>query len=198
MQRLLSALAVAAPLALTPAASARDWTIDAVDWQFAPAQTTVAVGDAVTWRFSAAGHTSTSLAGQAESWNSAPTGTNPAGTSFTHVFTKPGRYEYICIPHEDFMRGVVEVRGSTAPILASLATKRRGRTVRLRFRLNATASVNYRLRGPSRRTIKRDGLGPGEHTLRIRRLRRGRYRGVLTAVDTSGQPTRRTNSFRIR
>jgi plastocyanin len=201
LQRLLIALVLAAPLALAPPASARDWSVEAVDWQFLPEGTTVTVGDSVTWRFTAEGHTSTSLGGQAESWNSATNGTNPAGSTYTHVFTKPGRYEYICIPHQDFMRGVVEVRdaaGGGVPVLASLATKRRGRTVRLRFRLNAQAAVTYRLKGPSRRTVRRRALRPGEHSLRIRRLRRGRYRGVLTATDASGQKTRRANSFRIR
>jgi plastocyanin len=196
LQRLVTALAVAAPLVLAPAASARDWTVDAVDWQFAPAETTVSVGDSVTWRFAAAGHTSTSLAGQAESWNSAPSGTNPVGSTYRHVFTKPGRYEYICIPHQDFMSGVVEVRGG-GPLVASLRTKRRGRSVRLRFRLGAQADVTYRLKGPSRRTIRRENLGPGEHSLRIRRLRRGMYRGVLTATQSSGTKARRANSFRI-
>src|ERR671915_2203150 len=123
-QRLIIVLALAVPLVLAAPASARDWAVDAVDWQFVPLETTVDVGDSVTWRFAAAGHTSTSVAGQAESWNSAPSGTNPVGSTFTHVFTKPGRYEYICIPHQDFMRGVVEVRGdpgAAEPVLASLA-----------------------------------------------------------------------------
>jgi plastocyanin len=200
--RLLTALAVAVPLVLAPAASARDWSVEAVDWQFLPQETTVEVGDSITWRFTAAGHTSTSVAGQAESWNSAPTGSNPAGSAYTYVFTKPGRYEYICIPHQDFMRGVVEVRGGSGgaggPLLASLATRRSGRAVRISFRLGADASVIYRLRGPSRRTVRRADLGPGDHRLRIRRLRRGVYHGTLTATDASGQKVRRANSFRIR
>jgi plastocyanin len=199
----LSTLGLAAALALAPPAAARDWTVEAVDWQFIPAHTTIDVGDSVTWRFAAAGHTSTSLGGQAESWNSAPSGTNPPGSTYTHVFTTPGRYQYVCIPHRDFMTGVIEVRGgdgagSPTPVLASLRTKRMKRGVRLRFRLNTAARVTYRLKGPSRRTIRRGGLAPGEHTLRVRRLRRGAYRGVLTATDASGRRARRANSFRIR
>jgi plastocyanin len=200
-QGLLIAIAAVVPFALAPAASARDWSVEAADWQFLPAETTVAVGDSVTWRFTAAGHTSTSLAGQAESWNSAQSGTNPAGTTYTHVFTKPGRYQYICIPHQDFMRGVVEVRDAggadAGPVLSSLRTKRMRRGVRLSFRLSARATVTYRLKGPSRRIIRRRELGAGEHRLRIRRLKRGFYRGVLTAAAESGT-TRRKNSFRVR
>ena len=194
-------IGVAASLVAAPTASARDWTVDAIDWSFVGQRTTVDVGDSVTWRFTVAGHTSTSRDGQAESWNSAPSGSNAAGTTFTHVFTQPGRYEYICLPHRDFMTGVIEVRGATGespPVLASLHTRRMRRGVRLRFRLNAVANVTYRLRGPSRRTIRRAGLGAGLHTIRVRRLRRGTYRGVLTAIDAAGKKTRRANSFRVR
>ena len=197
----LTAVSVAATLGVAPAASARDWGVDAIDWQFVPAETTVEVGDSVTWHFTVAGHTSTSLGGQAESWNSAPTGSNPAGSSFTHVFTTPGRYQYVCIPHRDFMTGVIEVRGATggsSPVLASLHTRRVRRGVRVRFRLNAAANVTYRLKGPSRRTVRRRDLPAGAHTLRVRRLRRGAYRGVLTATDASGAKTRRATSFRVR
>ena len=196
--RLLIPLVALASLVLAPGASARDWEVDAVDFAFIPTATTIAAGDSVTWNFRAAGHTSTSVNGQAERWNSAPTGTNPADTSFTHVFTEPGRYEYICVPHQDFMKGVIEVRGgSPADSIDYVKTRRRGRTVKVTFRLNEPAAVTYRLRGPSRRTIKRGRLGTGRHGLTVRRLKRGRYRGVLTATDTSGQRTRVTRSFSI-
>ncbi len=197
--RLLIPLAAIAPLALAPGAFARDWKVEAIDFAFIPNTSTIAAGDSVTWKFTAAGHTSTSVTGQAETWNSAPTGTNPAGTSFTHVFTKPGRYEYICIPHQDFMKGVIEVRGgSPGDPIDYARTKPRGRTVKVTFRLNEPAAVTYRLRGPSRRTIKRGQLGTGRHALTARRLKRGRYRGVLTATDASGRRTRVTRSFSIR
>jgi plastocyanin len=199
LAQVLIPLAVVAPLALAPGASARDWTVDAIDYSFIPDERTIAVGDSVTWNFKAAGHTSTSVAGQGESWNSAPTGTNPAGTTFTHVFTRPGRFQYICLPHESLMTGVIDVRED--PVFDSIAylrTRRRGRSVRLTFRLNEAATVTYRLRGPSRRTVKRGRLGAGRHRFTVRRLRRGRYRGVLAATDASGHRSRARNSFSIR
>ena len=199
LARLAIPLAVIAPLGLAQGASARDWSVDAVDFAFIPKETTIDVGDSVTWKFTVAGHTSTSRGGQAESWNSAPNSTNPAGSAYTHVFTKPGRYQYVCVPHEDFMTGVIEVRGTTAgSSIGYLRTRRRGRAVRLAFGLNQSATVTYRLRGPLRRTVKRGRLGAGPHRLGVRRLRRGRYRGVLIATDAAGRTSRARNSFRIR
>jgi plastocyanin len=193
--RLVVVLSAVFVLSLAPAASARDWKVDAVDWQFAPSVTKVAVGDSVTWSFTVAGHTSTSDSGQAESWNSASHGSNPAGTTYTHRFTKPGRFSYYCIPHQAFMTGVVEVSAGAA--LASLATKRYGHSVRLRFRLRRPAKVVYKLTGPSSRKITRRRLGAGRHRLRVSGLRSGAYSGVLTATDDSGKKSRRHNSFRI-
>jgi plastocyanin len=200
MKRPFTALAVAlvVPFVLTPGASARDWGVDAVDWQFIAPTTTVTAGDSVTWHFQVGGHTSTSLPNQAESWNSSATGTNSAGSSYTHVFTKPGRYQYVCIPHRDFMSGVIEVRPSAdAPLVSSFRTKRRGRAVRVSFRLSRDAKVTYRLRGPSRRTIERGTLASGQHSVRVRRLRAGSYRGVLSATDGSGRKWRRSKTFRV-
>ena len=192
-------VAAVTPLGLASPASARDWTVDAVDFSFVPSTTTVDVGDSVTWNFTVAGHTSTSVDGQAERWNSASSATNPAGTTFSHRFTEPGSYRYICIPHQDFMTGVIEVRGgSVASLIDDVTTKRRGRRVRVSFQLTKSATVTYRLRGPSRRTIKRGRLNTGRHGITVRRLKRGRYRGALTATDESGHLTKRTNSFRIR
>lgn len=199
LERLLIPLALIAPLGLASGASAADWTVDVVDFAFVPYETRIEVGDSVTWNFVAAGHTSTSVEGQGESWNSAPNGTNPAGTTFRHVFTRPGRYRYICIPHQTFMTGVVEVAGDrVTDSIDGVRTRRRGSSVRVTFRLNEPAAVSYRLRGPSRRTVKRSRLRTGRHGLSVRRLKRGRYRGVLTATDDFGNTTKARNSFRIR
>lgn len=193
--RLVVLLGAVFTLSSAPAAWGRDWKVDAVDWQFAPAATKIQVGDSVTWSFTVAGHTSTSDSGQAESWNSASKGSNPAGTTYTHRFTKAGRFSYYCIPHQAFMTGVVEVRAAAA--LASLATTRHGHSVRLRFRLRSPAKVVYKLTGPSPRKVTRRHLEAGTHRLRVRGLRSGFYRGVLTATDGSGNKSRRHDSFRI-
>jgi plastocyanin len=199
--RLLLSLAAAALLAGgAQPALASDVTVGVVDFAFLPEHATISVGDSVTWRFDVAGHTSTSRPGQGESWNSAPTGNNPAGTTFTHTFTKAGRYEYFCIPHEAFMAGSVTVRPRTDTVarsIASMAVRRTGRRARVGFRLREPAAVTLRLRGPSRRTLKRARLDPGRHGLTLRRLRRGSYVAVLTATDDFGKRTRARRSFTI-
>lgn len=177
---LLSALAAASP------AAAVDWTVDVrEDFSFAPSERRIAVGDTVTWTFSAGGHTSASVGGQPDSWSSAARGeTNARGTSFPHTFRTPGRYQYVCIPHKAFMKGVIEV-GTDAVLdtLDDFKTKRVGRRVTLSFKLNEAATVTYRLRGPSPRTVKRGRLAAGRRSFSVRRLRRGTYRGALIVTD---------------
>jgi hypothetical protein len=70
--------------------------------------------------------------------------------------------------------------------------------VRLSFLLNEPATVTYRLKGPSRRTVRRGRLATGTHSFTVRRLKRGSYRGVLTVVDDFDKKITPRNSFVIR
>jgi plastocyanin len=189
-------LAVLLALAAAVPATAAEWDVEALNFHFAPRERQVAVGDTVTWRFTDAGHSATSRAGQAEQWDS---GTRDAGGIYKHTFTKPGRYEYVCIPHESFMTGVIEVGGDpVARTVDVFRTKRRGRSVTISVTLNEAASLTYRLKGPSRRTVKRGRLPAGSHRFKLKRLAEGRYRGTLTLKDDFDNRTKRSNSFRIR
>jgi hypothetical protein len=58
--------------------------------------------------------------------------------------------------------------------------------------------VTYKLRGPSRRTVKRSRLDAGRHSFTVKRLKRGRYRGVLTVVDDFDKKLTPRNAFVIR
>ena len=199
-KRLALPLAVLfALLPAAPAAAAFDWTTNVVDFEFQPAQRKIAVGDSVTWQFQIAGHTTTSVGGQPDSWNSVSSGTNDAGTSYTHVFNTPGRYQYVCIPHRDFMNGVIEV-GTDAVVdsVSRFRGKRTGKRVKVSFVLNEPATVRYSLKGPSRRTVKRGRMATGAHSFTVRRLKRGTYRGVLTVVDDFDKKTTPRNFFVIR
>jgi plastocyanin len=197
--RLLIPLALLIPLVLASPAAAFDWSTDVVDFEFKPAERRIAIGDSVTWNFSAGGHTSTSVRGQAESWNSISEGTNSAGSSYTKVFDTPGRFQYVCTPHQAFMKGVIEVGTDTVvDSLDAFRTTRRGNRVTLSFRLNEPATVTYRLKGPSPRTVKRGRLGTGRHTITLRRLKVGTYRGVLTVVDDFDKKVTPRNFFVIR
>jgi plastocyanin len=197
--RLVVPLACLFALLLAAPAAASDWSTNVIDFEFQPAERKIAVGDSVTWNFQIAGHTSESVGGQPDSWKSIETGTNEAGTSFTHVFNTPGRYQYVCTPHRDFMKGVIEV-GTDAVVdsLDRFRTRRSGKRVRISFRLNEPATVRYSLKGPSRRTVRRGRLAAGAHSFTVRRLRRGTYRGVLTVVDDFDKKITPRNFFVIR
>ena len=190
---LLTALAPASP------AAAFDWKTEVVDFEFRPKEHRIAPGDTVTWNFTVAGHTSTSVRGQPVSWNSADSGTNAAGTSFTKQFNVPGRFQYLCTPHGTFMKGVIQVGTDTvADSLDNFRTRRTGNRVRLSFRLNEPATVRYSLRGPTRRTVRLGRLAAGARSFTLRRLRRGTYRGVLTVVDDFDKKMTARHFFVIR
>ena len=198
-QRLLIPLAVLAPLVLAAPAAAFDWGTQVIDFEFQPPEHHIAVGDSVTWNFTAGGHTTTSLRGQPDSWNSVPDGTNSAGSSFTKRFEVPGRYQYVCIPHRTFMNGVIEVGTDTVvDTLDDFKSPRRGNRVKISYLLNEPATVTYRLKGPSRRTVKQGRLAAGRHSFTLRRLKLGTYRGVLTVVDDFDKKITPRNSFVIR
>lgn len=94
--------------------------------RFEPASLTIKVGESVTWvNESPIAHTSTDdlsanpvaqahpeytqRPAGADAWNS---GFVAPGQSFTHTFTTPGTYAYICIPHVlSGMRGTITVEG---------------------------------------------------------------------------------------
>jgi plastocyanin len=198
-QRLLIPLALLTPLVLVSPAAAFDWNTEVIDFEFKPAERRISVGDSVTWNFTAGGHTTTSLSGQPESWNSVSEGTNSAGSTYTKVFDTPGRYQYVCTPHRAFMKGVIEVGTDTVvDSLDDFKSTRRGNRVKLSFLLNEPATVTYRLKGPSPRTVRRGRLGAGRHSFTLRRLRRGTYRGVLTVVDDFDKKITPRNFFVIR
>jgi plastocyanin len=192
-------LALLTPLALASPAAAFDWSTEVIDFEFKPAESHIAVGDSVTWNFTFGGHTTTSVKGQPDSWNSVSEGTNEAGSRFTKVFNTPGRYQYVCTPHHAFMKGVIEVGTDTVlDTLDNFRSTRRGNRVTLSFRLNEPATVTYRLKGPSPRTVKRGRLAKGRQSITLRRLKRGSYRGVLTVVDDFDKKITPRNFFVIR
>jgi plastocyanin len=192
-------LSLVLALVLASPAAAFDWQADVVDFKFEPAEHRIALGDSVTWTFSSEGHTSASVAGQADSWKSIGEGANAAGTTYTHVFDTPGRFQYVCIQHRDFMKGEIEVGTDTViDSIDSFKAKRYGKRVKVSFKLNEPAKVRYSLRGPSRRSVNRGRLAAGRHSFTLRRLKRGTYRGVLTVMDDFDKKITPRNFFVIR
>jgi plastocyanin len=180
---LLAPLALLLSLAAAAPASAAERLVNVIDFEFQPKNFQVDPGDTVTWTFTDGGHTTTADPGQAESWNSGPAA-NPAGFRFSHTFKHPGRYSYICIPHGSFMTGVVQVGRDRFPkSQRSFKQTRRGNSITISFRLVEPAKVTVKLRGPSRRTATRRRLEPGRHSIKLSRLRAGRYRSTVTFQD---------------
>ena len=88
---------------------------------FVPDELTVSVGDTVVWEnTSTRTHTVTAYEGgipdaadyfasggydgeraAREAWNEAFGGGLESGDRFSHTVTVPGRYDYVCIPHEE-------------------------------------------------------------------------------------------------
>ncbi len=196
--RLALPLAIGLSLLFAAPAGAADSSVEVTpDFSFTPDSLHIDIGDTVTWNFTGAGHTSTSLRGQPDSWNSAQDGTNPVGDAYPHQFNTAGRYQYICTTHP-FMKGVIEVGTDTViDTVTKFRTHKRGHRVRISFVLKEPAKVRYRLRGPSRRTVKRGRLTTGPHSFTVRRLRTGTYHGTLTAVDDFDKKNTSKKSFVI-
>lgn len=99
---------------------------------------TINVGDTIRWVCLDGFHTTTSVAGIAEQWDS---GILRTGQEFSRTFTIAGRYEYFCLPHgsdngdgtASGMAGVITVvpaPGSLAVVAmagAGVLRRRRGR-----------------------------------------------------------------------
>jgi plastocyanin len=182
-------------LGLAGPATAADFGIGVSNFKFTPREQQIAVGDRVIWTFASDGHTTTANRGQPDSWDS---GFENSGATFEHTFTKPGRYQYICTPHESFMKGEIVVgEDAERDTVDGFKTKRVGRRATISFRLNEAASMTYRLKGPISRTVKRKRLKTGKHSFTLKRLRKGSYTGTLTLSDDFDKKTTQKKSFKV-
>jgi plastocyanin len=193
-----TALIAAAVLAFgAGAAPARAATVEVsvANFAFTPASVSIAPGDTVTWRFSGldTDHSTTSDAGQAESWESDPGDPTPnhtIGDTFSHTFNATGPFGYFCRVHP-YMRGrvVVGAPGDPAadtapPRISTLRSNLRRR--RVTFKLSEPATVAGRLRGATRRNYSLNGKA-GTNVLRLpRRMNSGRHTLTLRATDAAG------------
>jgi plastocyanin len=110
----LIALIALAAVAAPARAATKDVSVSA--FAFSPATVDIAPGDTVKWTFAGPdlNHSTTSDAGQAESWESDPgiaTPVHAMGDTFSHTFSVTGQFGYLCRVHPS-MRGTVRV---TAP-----------------------------------------------------------------------------------
>ena len=197
-RRLLLPLTVTLALGLASPAMAFDWPVEVVDYEFKPGPRKINVGDTVIWNFTDEGHTTTAVRGQADKWDSGPA-TNAAGTSFQQTFNTPGRFQYVCSPHAGFMKSTIEVGDDAeTDTVDNFKGTRRGNDVKISYKLNEAATVTYELKGRSGRTVKRPRREAGRYSFRLRNLKKGEYRGTLTAVDDFDKKATPKNFFVIR
>lgn len=90
---------------VTNAAGAPVFLVEMGDHWFIPAQLSIPVGTTVEWRMTGTQeHDVWAFDGSFHSPTMGP------GMRFSHTFTKPGRYKYLCLPHHgDGMYGEVIV-----------------------------------------------------------------------------------------
>jgi plastocyanin len=187
-------------LAAPASAADADVTVTTLSPFFSPRNVSIDVGDAVSWTFADGGHTTVSRPGQAESWDSEPgrNQTNRQGVTFEHVFRNAGRFQYVCDPHT-FMTGTITVgRDSTGNTLERVEHRRSGNRVTVSFTLNEPATVTYRLKGATKRTVRRGRLRKGRHDFSVSGLDTGSHTGTLIARDDFDKRDSVEKTFRIR
>jgi plastocyanin len=226
MRRVTAGVGLTVALVVAPAWGATS-EVKVENYAYTPATVTVDSGDSVTWRFTGpngddTNHSITADPGQAETFDSDPGPLPPlhsTGYTYTHKFTKPGRFTYYCKPHP-YMKGAVVVRGgggggASAPRVSGLAVKGgrkcrkrqrgcRSRKTRIAFRLSKAAKVRIAFKrkggGKSPKAVVRQ-MTAGQKVVRLstKRVPRGRYALTLRATDSGGNasaPAKR--SFRVR
>jgi plastocyanin len=121
MKRSLTSLAALSVIFATGAAQAQPVLVKAtIGRKFDPAEVTIPVGGTVEWKNTAFfTHTVTFDPAKAEDPADVklPAGVAPfdsgklgGGKTWSHTFNAPGRYQYVCLPHEGHgMIGVVNV-----------------------------------------------------------------------------------------
>lgn len=185
--RLLIPLAALSPLAFAAPALAADATVRVINFEFDAKNVKIGVGEKVTWSFVDAGHTTKSDADQAETWNSGPA-TSPVGATFEKTFSRPGRFAYVCQPHETFMKGTVTVgTDEVKRTYSKFSQSRRGRTVTYSFTLLEAAKVQVKLQGADKRTASSKRLAAGKRSIKLRNMDPGRYTGTATFIDDFGK-----------
>ena len=70
--------------------------VDLVNFAFSPSAVTIHVGDTVHWVWKSNFHSTTSVVGSAEQWDS---GVHNNGFTFDHTFTQTGTFSYYCVIH---------------------------------------------------------------------------------------------------
>jgi plastocyanin len=193
---ILAPLTAFAALGLASPSLAADFGVGVEPtFEFSPKTQSVAVGDTVTWNFNDGGHSTTSLPGQPDKWDS---DIKDKGATFQKTFTKPGRYQYICVPHRDFMKGTIVVGSDTVKkTVGAVTAKVKGTQATISFKLNEAAGGTLKLTGASKKTVKIKRLAAGKHSVVVKRLKKGSYKSTLSLSDDFDNKSTQKKSFKV-
>jgi plastocyanin len=203
MRRLLLGAGLLFAFALAAPARAATTGVDVANFAFKPATVNVAPGDTVTWTFKGPdlNHSVTSSTFDSDPGNSMPL--HVVGDTFSHTFPDAGTFSYMCKVHS-FMTGKVVVGtpsappppDRTAPTITSVKVKGR----KVSFSLSEDASVKLTLRrsGATAKSSTHDA-GRGTNSIKLKKLRKGRYSLKLVATDAAGNHSSPAKKrFRVR
>lgn len=92
-------------------------TVDIINFAFNPDPVTIHAGDTVHWVWQSDDHSTTSVSGSAEQWDS---GVHNTGSTFDHTFDQAGTFVYYCTIHGiDNGNGTASGMASKVVVLAS-------------------------------------------------------------------------------
>jgi plastocyanin len=209
MRGLITAAAVAFGAFAAPAQAA---DVSISNFSFMPSSITIAQGDTVKWTWAGpdTNHSVTADSGQADSWDSDPTGTaftinHTTGDTFSHTFNTTGTFTYHCKVHSS-MTGKVTVilpgsgppPDTTAPAISKLsATPGRkckkgqkhckGRPTALHLKLSEAATVKVTVPKRASANVTRAGH-KGSNTINFStsKLPPGKWTLKVSATDAAG------------
>jgi plastocyanin len=193
---LIAPLTAAAALGVAAPSLAADFAVDVKNYEFTPKTQQIAVGDSVTWTLTDGGHSVTSRPNQPQKFDSTVL---DKGKSFQLTFTRPGKYQYYCIPHQDFMKGTLVVGEDTVKkTVGAVSAKVKGATAAIGFKLNEAAVVTLKLKGAKKKTVKTKRLKAGKQKIVVKGLKAGSYSGTLTLSDDFDHVTTKKKSFKVK
>jgi plastocyanin len=187
-------------LALAAPAGAATKDVDVSGFAFKPPTVNVAPGDTVTWTFKGPdlNHSVTSSTFDSDPGNSMPL--HVVGDTFSHTFPDAGTFSYVCKVHS-FMTGKVVVGtvpppDTIAPVIGSLKVK--GRTVSFSLSEGASVKLTLKRTGSAAKSTTHSGA-QGANSIKLKKLRKGRYSLKLVATDAAGNHSSPAKKrFRVR
>ena len=135
-------------------------TVDVVNFAFNPTPVTIHVGDTVHWVWQGDVHSTTSVAGSIESWDS---GVHNTGFTFDHTFQDAGTYVYYCKIHGfDNGNGTAGGMAASIVVLANTPTLQSIAVTPANPTITKGATEQFTATGTLLRQLDREPDQPGD------------------------------------